>query len=110
MIVYIAGKMTGLPDLGRAAFMAAEEHIANLGHIVLNPARLPEGMPKERYMPICLAMLEQADAIFLLDGWEDSDGANIELAYANYQDKAVWGMEEGVFFMPTTGSREKDAY
>lgn len=67
-------------------------------------------MPKEKYMPICLAMLEQADAICMLDGWEDSDGANIELAYANYQDKAVWAMEAGDFFMPTPGSREKDAY
>lgn len=89
MIVYIAGKMTGLPDWGRAAFHAAERELTERGHIVLNPAALPVGMPPERYLPICMAMLEQADAIYLLDGWDDSRGAKLEKAFAEYQGKIV---------------------
>ena len=87
-VVYIAGKMSGLPDLGRAAFMKAERDVAGLGFTPLNPARLPDNMPRERYMPICMAMLEQADAIYMLRGWEDSPGARVELAFAKYQNKA----------------------
>lgn len=89
MIVYIAGKMTGLPGKGRAAFRAAERMLKMRGHVVLNPAVLPDGLPSEAYMPICLAMLEQAEAIYLLDNWEDSPGAKLELAFAKYQGKFV---------------------
>lgn len=89
MVVYIAGKMNGLPDKGREAFAAAEAELENRRMTVLNPARLPDGMPEERYMPICLAMVEQADAVAMLPGWEDSPGAMIEKAYAEYQKKRV---------------------
>jgi len=87
MIVYIAGKMTGLPDLGKAQFDAAAERLRSQGHIVLNPAELPAGMPRARYMPLCLAMLGAADAIYMLAGWQDSPGAMIEHSYAAYQGK-----------------------
>jgi len=87
MVVYIAGKMMGLPDKGREKFNRAEERLIKKGYVVLNPARLPDGMPLERYMPICLAMLEASDAIYLLDNWEDSFGAKLENQYAVYQDK-----------------------
>lgn len=90
IIIYIAGKMTGLPDLGREKFNAAEKWLRELGYNVLNPACLPVGLPSKCYMPICLAMLEQADGILLLDGWEDSPGAQIEKAYADYQGKDIF--------------------
>lgn len=88
-IAYIAGKMTGLPDKGRAAFADAEEKMTQLGYVALNPAAMPDGMPAYKYMPICLAMIDQADMVVLLDGWEDSPGANVEKAYAAYQGKTV---------------------
>ena len=90
MIIYIAGKMAGLPDKGREHFNRAEERLLAEGHIVLNPARLPDGMPQEKYMPICLAMLQVADAIYLLDNWKDSPGARLEYNYALYQGKDAW--------------------
>lgn len=89
MIVYIAGKMAGLPDNGRENFNRAEEKLKAQGHIVLNPASLPDGMPRERYMPICLAMLQAADAIYMLNDWGVSKGANLEFDYANYQMKKI---------------------
>lgn len=90
MIVYIAGKMNGLPDKGRETFAKAEEYLKSYGHIVLNPACLPDGMKPHQYMPICLAMLEQADAVCLLEGWEYSKGAILEKLYANYQFKKIF--------------------
>lgn len=85
MIIYLSGKMTGLPDLGRKKFAAAAKHLTQQGHIVLNPAALPAGMAKEKYMPICMAMLGQAEAIYMLDNWHDSPGAILEREYAIYQ-------------------------
>ena len=88
-VVYIAGKMRGLPDLGRGQFNAVEERLRAKGYKVLNPARLPDDLPEECYMPICLAMLDQADTIALLPTWEDSNGAKIEVAYGAETGKVV---------------------
>lgn len=90
MILYIAGKMTGLPDKGRAKFTAAAERLRDNGHIVLNPAELPEGMPSDRYMPICLAMVAAADAVYALDNFMQSYGAQVEIGFAKYQGKPVF--------------------
>ena len=89
MIVYIAGPMTGLEDNNKPAFWEAEDVLGRLGYKCLNPASLPDGLDAEKYMPICLAMLDAADAVALLDGWERSKGAAIEEAYARYQGKRV---------------------
>ena len=86
MVVYIAGKIDGEPNY-KEIFAKAEQFLKSRGHIVLNPAILPEGMPYERYMPICMAMLDQADAVYLLNNWTDSRGAMIEMSYAGYQGK-----------------------
>lgn len=94
MTIYIAGKMTGLPGLGRAKFAEAAEHLRSQGHIVLNPAELPVGMPGDRYMPICLAMVSAADAVYALDNWNRSSGALVEISYARYQGKSVIYQED----------------
>lgn len=88
--IYIAGKMAGLPDHGRRHFREAEKRLREAGYIVLNPATLPDGMSSDKYMPICLAMLNAADAVYMLSGWRDSPGARLERDYAKYQDKELW--------------------
>ena len=89
MTIYIAGKMTGMPDKGRAKFASAAERLREKGHIVLNPAELPDGMPGSSYMPICLAMVGVADAVYALDNWTQSEGATVEVRYAKYQGKVI---------------------
>lgn len=88
-IIYIAGPIKGLKNGNKAAFAEAAERLRNMGFVVLNPAALPEGMPVDHYMPICLAMVQAADVICMLPGWHSSAGANIELDYAKYQGKTV---------------------
>ena len=88
-IVYIAGKMRGLKDYGRRHFYTSARCLETQGYIVLDPSTLPLGMPNEKYMPICLSMLEAADYIYMLDNWEDSEGAKIEYSYAVIQGKQV---------------------
>lgn len=41
-------------------------------------------------MRICIPMLEVADAIYLLKNWRDSEGAKVEKAYAECQNKLVF--------------------
>lgn len=88
--IYIAGKISGKADYGRAEFNEAEKRLTEQGYIVLNPASLPVGLPEKAYMPICLAMLDAADVIYMLKGWEDSEGACLEYRYALYQGKPVY--------------------
>lgn len=89
MIVYLSGSISGCLDTYKTKFAEAEKFCRELGYIVINPAVLPHGLEPDRYMPICLAMLDAADAIFMIKGWGESRGAALELAYAEYQGKLV---------------------
>ncbi len=63
----------------QAAALAAQ------GYEVLNPALLQrEGGEWVDYMEESIAMLAQADLIFLVDGWERSTGCRIEAAIARH--------------------------
>jgi len=81
-VVFISGPMTGLPDFNRAAFNAEAERLTALGFIVLNPAVFPDGLAHGQYMAMCLPMVEQADTIMMLAGWESSKGAVMEFNHA----------------------------
>lgn len=89
MIVYIAGPMSGIDNYNRPAFFAAARQLAEAGHVPINPATLPTTLDDKTYMPICTSMIDGADAIYLLDGWERSGGAMAEFAYARRQGKQI---------------------
>lgn len=88
MKIYIAGKITGEPNY-KEKFDIAATSLEAQGHIVLNPAELPEGMLPADYMRICFAMIDTADAIYLIKGWYSSSGASIERNYAMYTGKSI---------------------
>lgn len=94
MIIYISGPISQLIEHGedhRRAFWIAQQVLERKGHTVLNPATLPTGLCPEAYMPICMAMIDAADAVVVLpeyDG-ENSAGTELEIAYAKYQHKEI---------------------
>lgn len=86
MIIYLAGKITANPEY-RQQFAAAKAQLEAEGHIVLNPAELPEGMSKAAYMRICFAMIDTADEVRALPNFYYSPGARVEALYAEYIGK-----------------------
>lgn len=85
MKIYISGPITGTDDY-MERFQKAEDELAANGHMVYNPAHansfMPEGTTYDEYMEISFCLLGMADAIYMMDGWEKSKGANMELARA----------------------------
>ena len=88
MKIYIAGKITG-DDNYKNKFQKAQRRLEKMGHIVMNPAILPEGFEHEEYMKICKAMIDCCDSICLLPDWQDSNGACMEKLYAYEQKKGI---------------------
>ena len=86
--VYIAGKITGDPDY-KSKFGIAAEDYRKKGYVVRNPAMMPEGMKKADYMRICFAMIDTADVVAFLPGYETSPGAQLELQACFSIDKDV---------------------
>lgn len=106
-IIYIAGKMTGLDDYGRTQFFEKAAELEQKGYMVLNPGALPIGLPGSSYMPICTAMIDACDAIYMMFGWGGSIGARLELDYARYQGKdVIFELEEEI---KDTFGEESDA-
>ncbi|EBB1560884.1 DUF4406 domain-containing protein [Salmonella enterica] len=83
MKVYIAGPMSGLSNFNRDRFNEIAALVVESGNIPLNPATLPDGLPERDCMAVGIAMLQCADAIYLIEDWENSAGARAEKALAD---------------------------
>ena len=88
MKVYIAGKITGNENY-REEFARVQAELEKDGHIVLNPAVMPEGLTNAEYMRICFAMIDIADEVVFLPGWQHSEGACLEKDYCLYVGKSL---------------------
>lgn len=93
--IYIAGKITGDPGY-KSKFDAAARVYKNRGYIVLIPSCLPHGMQPADYMRICFAMIDTADAVAFLPGYETSPGAQLEYAYCLYTNKNIHHYEDEI--------------
>jgi hypothetical protein len=83
--VYISGPMRGLPNFNYGLFNDTAEALRQAGLVVLNPAETFDGdqtraLPE--YMRADIGMLLRAAMIYLLPGWQDSEGARLEYLIA----------------------------
>ena len=92
MKVYISGPVTGTEDYAER-FQKSGDELYRQGFIPVNPAAvnamLPEETAYEEYMKVSLVLLDMCDAIYLLEGWQDSRGANREYGYALAKDYII---------------------
>lgn len=99
---YIAGPMTGYPRYNFDAFDKAANILRDEGWIVTNPAEMSRGLginpDKEQnidtklmnHIIYCDVMaIFEVSTVFLLPGWENSTGANAEVALAKWLGKKV---------------------
>ena len=85
MRVYISGAITNTPGY-EENFERAKNNLLKIGYEVINPAKVENisthKMEYEEYMKIDILLLGLCDAIYMLEGWQDSKGANREYGYA----------------------------
>ena len=93
--IYIAGPITGMKNNNREAFEKASAYLSSINYDVLSPInnepRNPNGDPPTwaDYLRMGIMQLMVCDEIYLLQGWEGSKGAQVELGLAK-----VLGMKE----------------
>ena len=110
MKIYIAGGMRTYVKYNFPAFDEADEMLTKLGYEVVNPAQLdrdngfdpetlpenhdwdnePDGMDVKEVVKRDLLALMDCDAIYLLKGWERSEGATAEFAVATWLGMKVF--------------------
>lgn len=83
--IYLAGPMTGLPELNFPAFHAEAARLRKLGYDVVNPAEinLDTGAKWEDCMRLDIRELITCGGLALLPGWHNSRGAALERKIAD---------------------------
>jgi hypothetical protein len=85
-MIYISGTITKIGMMkAMAIFNSTELKLKEQGYEVVNPCLTNSTLPKldhDGYMVVSMAMLSLCNTIYMLKGWEDSDGAKEELQYA----------------------------
>ena len=85
MKIYLSGKISGTDlDYVRRLFDKVATTLRALGHEVTNPLcnGLSEAAPWEEHIAKDIINLIDCEGIYMLQGWEDSQGARIEHAVA----------------------------
>lgn len=86
MKVYIASKMTGIPNYNIEEFDRVAERLMDLGFEVVSPALIAKEYgtehSKEFYMRRCVELILSVDAIVLFGDWRNSECAKFECSLA----------------------------
>lgn len=101
--IYISGAITGTDDY-MERFAEAEAELTRAGYAVVNPAKVNAQLPAKttysEYMMMSFCMLDMCDCIYMIRGWKNSKGANMELRRAQ-------GLGMEVYYQPLTDWRER---
>ncbi len=83
--IYVCGPMTGYPDFNFEEFNRVEKLLSDLDFEVYNPTvhEVREDWTWADYLRHDLRLLLECDKVALLDGWEASKGAQLEVHVAH---------------------------
>lgn len=94
--IYVAGPMRGKPLYNFPAFDKAANQLRSEGWFVVNPADLDrergfketDATPSWNFLRAAIMLdlgeISTCDAIAVLPGWEESEGATVEVALAKF--------------------------
>ena len=105
MIIYISGRITGLPfHIAAGRFAIAARRLRDLGHYPENPNAngLPRAATSAEHLRADLATLRRRDGICMLRGWERSRGAQIERRAALKRSMPIYTFSEDRQLIPRT--------
>lgn len=92
MRIYISGAITNIANF-KTNFDEAERKLKkeHPNAEVINPTMivLPESCTHEDYMRLDFMLLDLADSIYMLKGWDKSKGACMEYGYAMAKEKII---------------------
>lgn len=96
--IYISGPMRGIELLNGPAFNAARVMLDALDFEPVDPSlfALPTSaisLDDEDWLVIDRIILKKCDAIFMLPGWQESEGASLEWADAVKLGLPVYGFD-----------------
>lgn len=83
--IYIAGPVTGMPQLNHHAFVDAASALHELGFEAVNPHTLCRHVHPDDWhtaLKICLHNIVWCNGIYMLQGWQNSRGATLERSVA----------------------------
>jgi hypothetical protein len=77
----LSGPISFVPNNNNEKFSNATKKLTSKGYIVINPLELIENESStwEECMKVDLTEMLKCDAVFVLDGWEKSRGATLEV-------------------------------
>ncbi len=95
---YVSGKMTGLKDHGFRSFQDAKKKLEAQGIIALLPSENFGGAVvdalRAAYMRRDILQVLNADAVVVLPGWQNSEGAKAEIVVAREIGIPVLNIED----------------
>lgn len=92
--IYIAGKITGDPNY-KDKFANMESELLKMpGTVVINPAKLSQGLTPADYARICFAMIDSSNLVIFMSDYKESQGALLEMQYCKYIGKKWATFEE----------------
>lgn len=76
--VYISGAMTGIPEFNAPAFQKAYFDLQEADYFPVLPVPYVDGKSYQEYLRDDIKLLMDCDGIYMLSGWQESNGSRLE--------------------------------